>query len=333
MATRAQKTKVGIFLVGCLVLMVAAALVVSGFKRGSRTPYWMEFRDESILGLNRGSLVEYLGVPVGKVENITVTPENRAHVELQIEDDKVVLREGVRAQLVIYSLATGMMAVSLKGGEPSSPPLPPESEIPVEPSLFASSSGNVAELLDRLNSIADDVRRGMEGIKDGQITETLDDFNGAIKDARDFMAEAKDAVRKIGDEADGSMKDARAALREVRDEIGPLSEKTGRLIDNLDSMVTTAADKLEPLQLAQTEQNVQEALRAVTDLADTMQTTVEGLGDKGETLVHKVDNMEFTIRETLRTLNETLEAFRGLAEHLERDPSSIVYGTAPRRDR
>ncbi len=325
MATRAQKIKVGVFLIASLVLLVGGALVVSGFKRGTKTTYNMKF-NESILGLNRGGLVEYLGVPVGTVSAIRVTPDSQAYVEIQVEDDKVTLHKGVTAQLVIYSLATGMMAISLEGGDPAEPVLSIDSEIPTKPSLLGSASSSVEDLLENLNELAADIKVGFEGIEKGQFKQTLDKLDKAVENAGDTLAEAKDTLKSFGDKAEGGVDDVRELVADIRAEIKPLSESITELADNANKFVTTANAKIEPLELGETEETVREALAGIDELAEALKTTVTGLDKASETMILETGNIEYSLRDTLRTVNETLEAIRSLAVLLERNPSSVVYG-------
>jgi len=125
-ATKKQKMKVGIFLIVGFAAIVFAVTYLSGVYREHGLVYWVEF-EESILGLNEGGLVEYLGVPVGRVREIYVTDQKKAHVRFVIDPEKVTLQEGVQAELVIYSLAAGTMAISLRGGDPNNPVIPPNS--------------------------------------------------------------------------------------------------------------------------------------------------------------------------------------------------------------
>ena len=196
MATRVQKVKVGVFLIVSAGLITVALAVISGFYRPAGITYWIEF-DESVLGLYEGGTVEYLGVPVGKVRQIYVTPENRAHVVINIDPETVTLNKGVEAQLVIYSLAAGTMALSLTGGDPDKGPLPPGSEIPAKPSTITAVSGHVEVLMEDLTTIADAVRNGLEGLEEGQLSKMVNDVGRLIEDGRDMLRRGSELVDEV----------------------------------------------------------------------------------------------------------------------------------------
>ena len=67
--------------------MVAATLVITGIYQDPGLNYWLEF-NESILGLYEGGMVEYLGVPAGKVREIYVTDNQYARVNIVIDPVK-----------------------------------------------------------------------------------------------------------------------------------------------------------------------------------------------------------------------------------------------------
>lgn len=327
MATPAQKTKVGLFLVVCFAILAGGFLIISGYKSGSQTPYYILF-EESILGLNRGGLVEYNGVPVGKVSDIKVAENHEVRVDIQVEDDEITLYEGVQAQLVMYSLATGTMAVSLTGGDAEAGKLAPGSQIPSKPSLFASAAGSVPEILKQISEIGEKIDTGLEGIEEGQLTSMLEDAGGAIDDLREVLKETTASLKEIRERTSQSVEEARELIKDIRTEVREFTEKTQELIESASQAMTTVNEKMEPLELAKTEQELQETLRSVRDLAESAKEMTEQLETVTKTAVYQVDNVEFTVNQTMTALTEALDALRALAVTLKQDPSAIVYGPA-----
>src|SRR5690606_155585 len=156
--TRAQQTKVGIFLLITGGILIAGILYLSGFTGEETTRYRIQF-DESVLGLGVGGQVVYKGLNVGVVENMYVDDDGFVQAWIQVSNDKVILRKGVQAQLVISSLATGTMAISLEGGDPEAPILPEGSQIPVTPSLIGSFTESFEGILNRVEETLDAVNK------------------------------------------------------------------------------------------------------------------------------------------------------------------------------
>ncbi|HOD50227.1 MAG TPA: MlaD family protein [Candidatus Hydrogenedentes bacterium] len=325
MATRTQKMKVGIFLVACIAVLAGGSVVISGYKRGDHSAYYIHF-NESILGLSRGGLVEYTGVPVGKVSDIRVSESRSVRVDIEVQDDDITLYQGVQAQLVIYSIATGVMAVSLSGGDPSLGKLPPGSEIPSKPSLLASTTGSIPEIMKKVSDIADEIDTGLKGIEEGQIKNMIDDADAAIKDIRDVFDETSETLKDVRAKAVEGVDDARKLMEEIRAEIKPFTENTTELVKSANETMNTINEKVKPLDLAKTEQEVQETLRSVRELADSVRAMTEQLDTVTKTAVYQVGNVEFTVNETMTALTEALDALRALAVVLKENPSAIVYG-------
>jgi ABC-type transporter Mla subunit MlaD len=314
LATRAQKTKVGLFLVICVLLIAGGLLLISGLRYEEKTPYWVEF-DESVLGLGNDGLVQYMGVPVGKVSNIYVTPTNKAHCDLQILNKKVVLHEGVKAQLVIYSLATGTMCISLEGGDPSLPPLPSNSEIQSKASLVKSISSQIQGLLDKTNGILDTFRKITVGMEEGDLALLLDDVDGLILRGQEFLDKLNNTV--------GDLKgDAKAGINEVHE----LTKEIKKLVQDTDDAVKTVTTKIEKVDVATIGDSANQTMKDISDLSKRLQNTADSVDAVSKRALHEADNVEFNLRESLKTLNGSLEAVRDLVQYLQQDPSALIRG-------
>lgn len=312
MATRAQKTKVGLFVVICGLLAAAAILLISGYKHVPRERYWIEF-DESILGLSKGGIVEYMGVPVGVVDDFFVTEDNKAHVEMLIESEKVTLRKGVKGHLVIYSIATGQMAISLSGGK--GPALPLGSEIETEPSLVSTVSAGVETLMNRIGQIAETVQAGLEGMEPGQLTDMLENADGLIIQGQEFLDTADKTLAEMKDEAQAGL-----------DEFHELAQKTQTLLTDTNDMVKVVKEKIAQLDVPQTQANLNQALEDMSALAQRLQESAKALEATSQSALHEAGNIEYNLRQTLRVLNESLDNVSSLVEYLQQDPSALVRG-------
>jgi phospholipid/cholesterol/gamma-HCH transport system substrate-binding protein len=311
-ATKAQKVKVGVFLLINIAIFVGGVLLLTGYKQGEQINYWCEF-EESILGLNEGAVVEYLGVPVGTVTDIWVTERNTAHVEIIVEADKVTLRQGVDATLVIYSLATGVMYISLAGGDGD--PLPWGAEIPTAPSLAEKIRSQAQNLLDDLANVSDKINLGLEGMEEGQLTEVIENANGLITDAREVVGEAGETMDGINANLQPAISDFREGMTDIR-----------TLSKNLDELVVNLNDKIEPLELAETEQELQNAAAQVGALAERLQSTAEVLDTMATGVMQESSDIENALRGAIERLSETLESITNLADYLRQDPASVVRG-------
>jgi len=314
LATRTQKAKVGLFLFICALLIGGSVLLISGYKHEERTAYVIDFK-ESVLGLYKGSLVEYLGVPVGAVSDIFVTDQYLAHVEIEITQGQVTLREGVTAELVIQSLATGALAISLRGGEPEAPELPAGARIESSQSLISSVSTRVDSLLAGMDVVVEDLRSALVGMEEGDLALLLHDVDSLVARAQEFLHNANEALGDVAEDAQGAVEAYRGVAAKVE-----------KLVEDTNEAVNLAREKLAQLDVDRTEENVNGVLEQVSALAERLDETAQSVEQMAGAALHEADNVEYALRESLRTLNESLESIRVLADYLQKDPSALVRG-------
>ena len=121
MATKRQKIEVGVFLIAAGLTLTGVLRYLSGMSRVVLDTYYIEF-EENVSGLGEGSRVTYMGVAVGKITDVVVTPSNRVRCTIGVNAKKVTIREGITAK---YSMETlfGPFVIDLSGGMDQSAPL------------------------------------------------------------------------------------------------------------------------------------------------------------------------------------------------------------------
>lgn len=325
MATRAQKIKVGVFLLGCVALIVLGGLFVSGLRTEERVEYYIVF-DESIAGLSIGSPVQYMGVPVGTVKDITVTDTNRVETTILVSAAKVTLRHGVTATLVTYNLAAGTMAVALAVPKDATPgdPLPPGSVIPAQESLFASISTQLGELLEYLKEISGAITTGLEGMEEGQLVRVIEHFDETLLEGQDFIANANETLSGVRDDVENGIKN----FNGLSEEFQTLSKDMHELATNLNDLVVTVREKVEPLQIAETEQKTQAVLDNLTELTEKLKGTATVIDTVSKSILHETENVQYMLQSVIQTVTETFDSIQRVANELREDPSSLLRGRA-----
>jgi phospholipid/cholesterol/gamma-HCH transport system substrate-binding protein len=314
LATKKQKVKVGIFVLGCAALIVGGIMLILGFRQGDKTEYWLEF-EESVLGLSVGNTVEYLGVPVGTVDDISILSNNHARVDITIRNDKVTLHEGVSATLVMFSFATGTMYISLAGGEPDAPPLTPWAQIPTQPSLVEAFRTQVESLLANMSDITAKLNLSLEGMPAGQLTSVIDDAQGLLQESREFVQATNVTLQELQEKVSPAIEDFGAMAKNLRGS----TEKLNGFLDS-------AKGKMEPLDIKKTQDELNRVLTNAADLTEKMKSTVEVLDTASKAILYDEDNIQRQIKESLQIMTETMESIRDLADYLKQDPASLIRG-------
>jgi len=320
LATRSQKAKVGVFLMLCIGVMAAAMALLAGFSDPGTT-YTVVF-ERSILGLYEGGMVEYLGVPIGKVKEITVNKDNKPVIILAIDPRKVTLYKGIEAQLVLYSFASGSMAVSLKGGDPALGELPPGSNIPAKPSLIDDISTQITEVMDDVNGITEVLASGLDGLEEGKLTEMVNKVDGLLDDAKTFMEKTNETVA----EANTTITDVRERTAKLIDNVTEISEDAKPVVDNVNELVVTMNQKLKELDVKAAGEDLNKVLTNMAELTEKFNKAMEQFDNIAASTQHEADNLEFSLRGALGDMRQALTAMQMFVDQLAQDPAQLIRG-------
>lgn len=320
MATRSQKAKVGVFLLMCISIMGAAMSLIAGFNDPGTT-YTVVF-ERTILGLYEGGMVEYLGVPIGKVKEITVNKQNQPVVTLAIDPRKVTLYNGVEAQLVLYSFASGTMAISLKGGVPENGTLKPGSSIPAKPSLIDDISTQVTEVMGDVNEITGVLASGLDGLEEGKLTEMVNKVDGLLNDAEVFM----ESTNKVVAEANTTIVDVRERTAKLIENITEISEDAKPLANNANELLLTMNEKLKELDVKAAGEDLTKVLDNLADLTEKFNKAMDQFDSLAANAQHEADNLEFSLRGALGDMREALTAMQMFVDQLAQDPAQLIRG-------
>ena len=163
-----MEEKVNFTLVGLFVLLLVTALMggVLWFSSGKsyRTVYdvYQTYMKESVAGLNLNAPVRYRGVEVGRVQKITLAPDNVEQVQLTLNiEHGTPIKVDTVALLQTHGL-TGLTFIELTGGSRDAAPLKKlgSEEFPViktGPSLMTRLDVSVTALLTNLNRTSDNI--------------------------------------------------------------------------------------------------------------------------------------------------------------------------------
>jgi paraquat-inducible protein B len=219
------------------------------------------FFDQSVRGLSPGAPVEFRGILLGRVVEISFrhSPPGDSRVPVVIEIDSETLgkavediqdptralaecvRRGLRAKLSTGSLLTGALYVDLDFVPGA---MPAELTKIGEYEVIPTESGGLAQLQDKLNAILakiealplDDTLNKFGNAAD-EISVTVKDLRGTLDEAEGALAEAKKLLAR--DETQNLTAELEATLKEVRssvDSLGPNGAMQGDLARTLDEL-------------------------------------------------------------------------------------------------
>jgi phospholipid/cholesterol/gamma-HCH transport system substrate-binding protein len=186
MERRAQFVLVAVFLLLSIAGLVGFLRWITPSEGDSVERRLVQF-DSSVSGLSVGSVVRYLGVPVGRVLDITLNRERTGRVDVQIGLDESLPDSDKLIALLEPQGITGLSLVELRDRGPVSLATDVESGvIPGKASILSTISNSAAELseqaalaLTRLNALLKE--------------ETITNFEDTLRQLRDFTGNLSQA--------------------------------------------------------------------------------------------------------------------------------------------
>lgn len=304
METRANYAAVGAFVLAMVLLAFGTVVWLAGGEINAAQAHYRIYFSGSVSGLREGAAVEYNGVPVGKVEEIRIDPDNVALVSTTVTTDpELVIKRDAVATLQ-SNLLSGVSFVQISGGTRDAPPLKAEGNerypvIRSAPSTLASVAASGPELVNKLNATVDRFSMILDEKNRQSLSESLENL-------RVFTAGLAARNNDIAELA-GNANSATAAASKLlvgieRSYAGPdgIGTRLTGAISDFDKVAKNLADTNKQLQVAL--QDVRPGLRSFSQ---------QTLGDVGSLIAEA--------RQLVASANRVVT-------NVERDPMSLLFG-------
>src|SRR4051794_26199635 len=225
----------------------------------------------SVSGLERGAAVRYLGVGVGRVQQLHIDPRDAGRVQVIVDiDSSTPISDKTLAELQLQGV-TGLLFIDLQQISPNLPvpPLVPGIEYPVIRSARSRFDVFLNRLPDVLASAGEVIDKAARALSDQNITaithalanidkaseglpKTLRDVNGLVTELRaatsDLAASAQGA-RQIVDKAGPEVVASVQRVHVVADNLANATDQIQKLIgDNRQDLRSFTRDGLPELE-------------------------------------------------------------------------------------
>jgi len=326
MRRHANKTLIGAFVVGGIILFITAFILLGAGSFSGVKPHAYAYFEDSVSGLDIGAPVKFRGVTIGKVSQVLLRTEAQAAsdysvpVVMEFAPDlltrrgldqalidksglRVSIEKGLRAKLQQQSVITGVLYIELDYFPDTAYKLHDtkagQAEIPTLPSNLGALTKAVSQTLDQLSrvdfvAITKKVDSILGRIDQGAAAIEFEKINGNLVKASDNIA------RITGDPAiPKAVEDFSAAMKSVDTLVKRLNQQVDPVADDIKSMASAGRKALE--RLNETAEN----LRALTKA--------------GSPTRRELDT-------ALADVSEAANAIRSLADFIERNPETIIQG-------
>jgi paraquat-inducible protein B len=321
---------IGAFVVGAVALIVIAILVFGSGRLFRQTREFVLYFDNSVNGLRIGAPVKIKGVEIGSVKDIRLQLEENTElnkipviIEIDLEKftsrgathaaeaamdrealHKVIVNRGLRGQLEMESLVTGLLFVALDFF-PGSPINLVQSadgdyrypEIPTLPTTLEQAKDAVTQILNKLEeidfkSLITSLELTVDGIKRTVNSPDLEATIRSLKQTMPRVDEAVVNVRNLAITMENNIKILTADLQQTSGD-------------------TRLALKQAGEALKQAEETMKRTEAAVTNI---------------ETWSDLDSPVNYELVRSLREVSAAARSLRSLAGYLERNPRVLLFG-------
>jgi phospholipid/cholesterol/gamma-HCH transport system substrate-binding protein len=298
-----METRSNHVLVGAVTLALLAGLLVfivwlAGLSNKTTKCFDIYFA-QGVEGLNKGSSVNFQGVPVGQIDKISLLPDRPEFVWVRVTvDAETPVLQGTTAQVKGVGF-TGVSEIALEGAVKGGRPL-----VQVGPQgcpVIPASSGGLGALLNSAPELIDRIQRLTERLTEmlsdknqnsiSDILENVDktskvlaerapDLADAIADARIASRNAGIAAQRVGILADNTSQlvneQGKPAAEDLRKAIASLQ----RTADNLDAVIADARPGIQNFSKS-TLPEANRLVRDLRDLSDSLRQFSDRLNNDG----------------------------------------------------
>jgi paraquat-inducible protein B len=331
MSKQASPTLIGAFVVGAIALVVIGLLLFGGGRFFAERVEWVVYFPGSVKGLRVGARVNFRGVTIGDVVSIQALYDEKdgsmlipVVVEIQPEQVTVIdpvggqrseeaeledlVQRGLRAQLQVDSLVTGLLSVDLdfypeaplKLVQVSSGEFSKYPELPAIPSRMQEVEQSLGVVMQEVPGLLKDIRGLLTEVTTGKTAENIDKILADVVEFTDSLDKATPAIDRLVKQTEQTA----ASVQKVAESAEQI------MTTNQEAINTTITD-------------LRDTVVAVRRMADQVNNMVaenrQGLRDFTETGLYEITGLA---QDAQRMVNQITR----VTEQLERDPARFFLG-------
>ncbi len=318
---------VGAFVVGAFLILFAMLFLLSGDMFNRNIDRGLVVFDGSIKGLNVGAPVAFKGVPIGEVSGFDVVVDSetyevltpvllridRTRVRSTNEDEEdsdvatgILVERGLRAQLQLQSLLTGLLYVQLD--------FYPGSEERYNAEMLRSRY-DIEEDVIIVPTVPTDLERLTQGLQQLDLAELAKDvselLNGIDKLVNDEDTQA------LPQQVTATLTAIEDLSRNLDAELEALSPDVSQLIASTSETMDTLNEDIPALSA--------DADEVLKNLSRTLETAQQALNNM-EHLLSDDSAVLYDLRKAANEMSAAGRSLQSLAETLETQPEALIRG-------
>lgn len=280
--------------------------------------YFVGYEDVSVSGLDIGSPVKYMGINVGRIQDIRIDPENvnKIIVTLALKPETPI-KENARADITAIGI-TGLKAIEIIGASNESASLNPGSYIQAGSSFTGEITGKAEIIAQKAEVVLNNLITFTQPDNLNKITQLAEKAGAAISNIDSLVAENRSDIRQTVAQVkaiSNRMDESAQALQSTID-IVQLKIKS----DTINEILANIRDVSEKLNKAE----INSLVENISFIAAQTDELIDKVGND-------LDRSSMDFAESLKLLKLTLDNLNEASIKINQDPSILLRGINARQ--
>lgn len=316
-ATRAQKMRLGIFLIVTTTVVVFTLIYLVGASL-------MEIRDSYVVvlqggsaGLEVGSQVRFNDIVVGRVEGVRLDENDPGQVIINLSLDHGTPVTVDTVAVPEMANITGTKMLSMHGGTKASARLKPGDTIKSAASDFSMLTTKVVTIADKLQQLIDNLNTITDTDNADKLAKVLEEVEGITKNVNSILDENRDSINKMVSDVHSVVKRADETLVSIQSVAKSLDKASGQVLSSknihrVESLLDSTNGVMGNVNARTSKDELGQTIAGVNSLVSTTQVTVLRLRDD--------------LRRVMNELETSVENINEFTQILIDNPSVLISG-------
>lgn len=318
MITRAQKIRLGVFVIVAVIILLSMIGVILVPKLiETRDVYFIGFRDTSVTGLLEGGTVKYHGLTVGFVSHISIDPNDIRRVIVEVSlDHGTPIKEDTRAEMALLGI-TGLKLIELSGGSNEAKPLKTGSFVEAGVSMTDRLTDSAEAIAQKAQRVMDNLSQLTDVDNRVRIIELLENTNKTLTELHSLLTRNRGLI-------DTTIANAVSISTDAKD----ISRMTKHTMSKVEAVAESDSLRIIMRNLVEITDSIKKA--DLVQLIQELNTTLERSNRMIRDLETSFTKSRADILSTIESLKETSDYLNQFTRMLSEDPSVLVRGSKPK---
>ena len=344
MSTRAQKVRLGVFMILAIVLFLGSVGTLAGIKFfNPRDLYYVRYT-ESVSGLEVGSTVKMKGVRVGQVDKINIGDDVESVVVTLALKPKTPIKQNTKAIMTAIGI-TGLQFIELTGGTQSSKkiePNTPKSVITAGSSMMSTLTGKAEVLAIKMEAAINRILKVTDEENRNRVRSLLKNTDTMVVTGTELINENRKQIKRVFANLDRTTRTLDRSARTINKLVKNNSGRVEAVLTSAASAARTMDRSLQGLRPKSTLTAINNAANSfrrrvddprITRLVVSLNTTASQLTRLTVQLAKVMRHRDRQLGSIMFNLDRAADYFKKFARSIKERPSLLLRGRTVKEKR